>query len=233
LHPSRAAVRSSRFVLAALVLALLALAALWRYGPLAQILTLEQLLHAGGFVASQPAGPLWVVAVFALVSLAGVPVVLLIVCTEVLLGPVLGAACALVGSVLSAALGFGIGRAFGPENVRRLAGDVVDAISRRLARRGILAVLVVRVVPVAPFTVINVVAGASHIRPRDFLVGTLLGMAPGIAGLALFSQQALHALAQPSGSKLLRLAAVIVLLAATLYAVRRWMRGTKLDEPAA
>ncbi len=225
--------RSSRIVLAGLVVVLLALALLWRYGPLAQTLTLEQLLHAGSAIASKPAGPLWLIAVFALAALMGVPVVLLIVGTEVLLGPVLGSACALTGSVLSAALGFGIGRAFGPQTVRRIAGDAIDRISRRLARRGLLAVLVVRLVPIGPFTVINVAVGASHIRLRHFLLGTLIGMAPGTLGIALFSQRALDALLQPSAATLLHLLAVIVLLAAAGYAVQRWMRENGPDKPAA
>jgi phospholipase D1/2 len=45
------------------------------------------------------------------------------------------------------------------------------------------AIVAVRIVPVAPFAVINLFTGASHIRLRDYLIGTLLGMIPGAAGL--------------------------------------------------
>ena len=34
--------------------------------------------------------------------------------------------------------------------------------------------------PIAPFSIVNVVAGASHIRWSDFLLGTVIGLLPGI-----------------------------------------------------
>jgi phospholipase D1/2 len=46
----------------------------------------------------------------------------------------------------------------------------------------------VRIVPVAPFAVINLFAGASHVSLRDFLIGTTLGMLPGVLALAIFAQ---------------------------------------------
>ena len=45
---------------------------------------------------------------------------------------------------------------------------------------------VVRNLPVAPFTIVNMVAGASHIKLGDFLLGTALGMAPGIVAIMVF-----------------------------------------------
>ena len=38
----------------------------------------------------------------------------------------------------------------------------------------------VRLVPVAPFTIVNLLAGAGHVRFRDFMIGTAVGMTPGI-----------------------------------------------------
>ena len=42
-------------------------------------------------------------------------------------------------------------------------------ITMALAKRGLLTMLAVHIIPVAPFTIINLVAGASHIRFRDFV----------------------------------------------------------------
>jgi uncharacterized membrane protein YdjX (TVP38/TMEM64 family) len=49
-------------------------------------------------------------------------------------------------------------------------------------------VVAVRIVPVAPFAVLNLFAGASHVSLRDFLIGTLIGMTPGILALAVFAE---------------------------------------------
>jgi len=59
-------------------------------------------------------------------------------------------------------------------------------------------VAVVRLVPVAPFGIINLVAGASHIRLLDFMLGTALGMLPGIAVLAALGHQVIEVLVEPS-----------------------------------
>jgi phospholipase D1/2 len=47
----------------------------------------------------------------------------------------------------------------------------------------------IRMVPVAPFSVVNVLAGASRLRLTDFLIGTALGMAPGIIAMAALGAQ--------------------------------------------
>src|SRR3546814_16076832 len=43
-----------------------------------------------------------------------------------------------------------------------------------------MAVATLRMTPIAPFTIINLMAGASHVRYLDYIAGTLLGMAPGL-----------------------------------------------------
>ena len=79
-------------------------------------------------------------------------------------------------------------------------------------------------VPVAPFAIANMVAGATHIRLRDMLLGTALGMAPSTLVMAFFMQQIIAALRQPGP-----LAIAIVLLGLGLlvlgaWALRRWLR---------
>jgi uncharacterized membrane protein YdjX (TVP38/TMEM64 family) len=43
-------------------------------------------------------------------------------------------------------------------------------------------------VPVAPFAVLNLLAGAVHVSFRDFLIGTVVGMLPGIIAMTLFAE---------------------------------------------
>jgi uncharacterized membrane protein YdjX (TVP38/TMEM64 family) len=62
----------------------------------------------------------------------------------------------------------------------RWSGPRIEAIRAQLQARGLIAMIIVRVVPSGPYTLVNLVAGASGIRARDFLLGTLLGMTPGV-----------------------------------------------------
>jgi len=212
------------FSLAVVLAAILALAAAWRWGPLAGYLDRDSLAQAAVWIRSAAAAPLWVIGAYVVASLTAVPITLLIVATAVVFGPLPAFAYALSGSLAGAALGFGIGHTLGRDAVRRLAGARLNALSRRLAERGILAVMAVRIVPVAPFTVVNLVAGASHIRLRDFVAGTVLGMAPGTAAVSLFSDRLLAAFREPSPATVTTLVVVVAVIVAGALGVRLWLR---------
>ena len=125
------------------------------------------------------------------------PVIVLIAATGLLFGPITGLIVAGCGSILSAVVGYGIGALVGRDALHRISGSTLDRVSRQLARRGFLSMTVVRLLPLAPFTLINLAAGASHIRFPDFVLGTVLGMAPGIIAITLFSGQLGQVLRSP------------------------------------
>jgi phospholipase D1/2 len=85
---------------------------------------------------------------------------------------------ALAGALASALAVYGAGRALGRHAVRRLAGERLNRITRRHAKRGALTSAVLRLVPLASYSVVSAVAGASAVRLRDFALGTLIGVAP-------------------------------------------------------
>ncbi|MFL6714916.1 MAG: VTT domain-containing protein [Burkholderiaceae bacterium] len=207
--------------LAILALALGLLALAWRATPLGDVVNLANLVAAARALEAMPFTPLIAVAAFALAGALMVPVTLLIAVTGIVFGPAYGALYAIAGSTLSAALSYGLGWWAGRDTVRRLLGARVHRLSRRIARRGILAVTVVRVLPVAPFVVVNVVAGASHIRLRDFLIGTVLGMAPGIVLTVTFVHQLAEAVRRPSLGAVAVLAVVALLLIATALGLQK------------
>ncbi|HEX7043765.1 MAG TPA: VTT domain-containing protein, partial [Burkholderiales bacterium] len=149
------------------------------------------------------------------------PVTLLVAATALAFGPVFGLVYSVLGAMASAAVVYGLGRWLGRDVVRRFAGARLNAVSRRLAQRGILTIMFVRVVPVAPFSVVNLVAGASHIGFRDFLLGTLFGMTPGIALIALFVDQVGQTLRQPGPGAVALLAALLALIVGASYGLRR------------
>ncbi|HEV7371221.1 VTT domain-containing protein [Arenibaculum sp.] len=202
-----------RFLLAAGALVLLAgaLLALWRFTPLSAFADVDAILGwAEGLAAMGPAGMLLTIGLFVAGSCAMFPVTVMIAVTAIALGPLAGFATALAGSVLAAAILFALGRFGGRDLVRRFGGRTVNRISRRLGQGGILTVAVLRVMPVAPFTVVNLVAGASHLRFTHFVVGTLVGMTPGVLAFSLFGGQLERALRDPAPATV----AVAVLLGA-------------------
>ncbi len=175
--------------------------------------------------AASPLGALIVVATFVLCSLVLVPVTLLIAATAATLGPLAGFSYALLGSVAAAGVTFLIGRLLGRERVRRLAGRRVAAVNRRLGQHGIIAVALLRLVPLAPFTVVNIVAGVSEVRLFDFMIGSGIGLAPGIAVTTLFGSQLGAWLRAPDTLGLVILLGSLALLLAAGFTLRRWGRS--------
>jgi phospholipase D1/2 len=218
---------------AGLILALLALAAAWRWTELGAWLEPRALAASLTAALHGPWGPVLVAAGFLLGSLIAVPITLLILVTALVYGPTLGAVYALSGSVLAAIATYGLGHYLGRPAVERLSGGSTHRLSERLARRGILTVVAVRIVPVAPFTLINLFAGASHISLRDFLIGTLAGMVPGVAAMTVFAEGIL-ALVRDTDLKHFLLAALalafivgLTLLARRLFAQ---INGRRTDD---
>lgn len=80
--------------------------------------------------------------------------------------------------------------------------------------------------PVAPFSTINAVAGASHIRLRDFLLGTAMGMAPGIAVAAVVADRVRATVERPGFGTVAVLTAVMVATAAAVVSI--WQRFGKV-----
>ncbi len=156
----------------------------WRWTPLGEWLSAEALADLGSIAREAPFTPLIVIPGYIIAGLVLFPITVLIIASVLAFGPIPGFLYALSGSLASALATYILGRTLGRKTVRKMVGKRLNKLSRRLARKGMLTMITVRIVPVAPFTVINIVAGASHIKFRDYFWGTLLGMFPGILALA-------------------------------------------------
>ena len=211
--------RVMRFVAALLVFA--AVAAGWRWTPLREWVALGPLLGTARAAASTPEALVAVLAVYVIGGLIAFPVVVLIVATGMVFGPTLGGIYALGGAVVNAAVTYGVGRRLGRDTVRRLAGSRLNRITRRLAKRGMLTVAILRLLPIAPYSIVNAVAGASHVRLRDFLLGTAIGMTPGIGLIVTFVDRISAVVTNPGPVTFATLAAVATIIAAAAWFVWR------------
>jgi phospholipase D1/2 len=227
-HRSRNNVRLRLTAILLAVAALSALALAWRYTGLNQYLNLQAMIASGTHIRASAWAPLLVPAIFVLAGLVMVPLTLMIAVTAVVFGPLEGAALALAGAMCSASVGYAIGRSLGRNALRRIAGKRLGDLSRRLAKRGLIAMLVVRLLPVAPYTVINLVAGASSIGWRDYLIGTALGLFPGLLMITALVDRAVVAIRAPSAASV----SILVLVVAGFLTLG-WLLHRKFREPPA
>jgi uncharacterized membrane protein YdjX (TVP38/TMEM64 family) len=127
----------------------------------------------------------------------------------------------LVVALLVSAQGFVGGWVMSRGALERISGSRLGQLSRQLAKRGTIAVAVLRLVlSFAPFAVFNLAAGASHLKFWQFMVGSLLGMAPGLGAITLFSDTLWSAVNEPTWENLAIAAAARLAMFA-----KRWLRS--------
>jgi phospholipase D1/2 len=206
---------------------LLGLALAWHYTPLAQLAEPDMVRRSLAGFAQNPWAPILVVLTFIAGGFVAFPVTVLIVATAAAFGPWPGLAYAACGVLVSALLTYAVGARLGKETLRAVLGPRLNRIRRKIARQGIIAVATVRLVPLAPFTVINLVAGASAIRPIDYLAGTALGMLPGLIVLSILGHQIMRIITHPTPAEVALLAAAVaawiaVSIGLQILVSRRW-----------
>ena len=210
------------------LLTLAALAAMWRWTPLRDWIALEYLVRMARALDESPLAPIVVLVAYVVAGLLVVPLTVMIVATGIVFGPLLGAIYAFVGALLSAALTFWIGARIGRHAVRKLAGSRLNRITRRLAKKGTIAIAIVRLLPIAPFSVVNAVAGASHIRMREFMLGSALGLFPGIVATVVFVDRVTAVVTDPGIDTLLMLMGFAALVIAfAMFVQRRLVRNDR------
>jgi phospholipase D1/2 len=161
------------------------------------------------------------------VGLMFVPVTVLIAATGVAFGPILGPIYAMAGCLASASTCFAIGRWLGGARVARYGGKRVERVSGALKRNGVLAVFFIRKVP-APFALVNIVIGASAVRYRDFLIGTVLGMGAFVIALAGLGYQLTAAWRDPSPATV---ATALLVVSVPLWIAWSLNRALRRSEP--
>lgn len=223
LRESPPSLRRKLYLLLVALLLLIALALAWGSTPMRDWLDVDRVVGSLRRFG-QAFGPLAAVCGFALALTLAVPLMFLTLVALVAYGPLAGFGCAIAGAMLGAAASYGIGRFLGRDVVQRLGGERINRLSRRLASRGLLAVVAVRMLPVAPFAVVNMVAGASHIRLRDLLLGTLIGISPGTLAMTLFAEQIAAALKNPTPLTFVWAGLTGLLIVVGLWALQRWLR---------
>ncbi|QFT83925.1 TVP38/TMEM64 family inner membrane protein YdjZ [Halomonas sp. THAF12] len=212
-------------LLTAVLTLLIALGLLWQWLAMQDLLTVDSLMAlAKGSVAwrDAPWAVLVVMAIYAGASLVMFPLSLLVALTGLLFGPWWGFGYALAGTLSASVLTWWVGRKLGRDALLRYGGQRLKGLSRYLSGRGIRTMTVVNLLPLAPFTLTNMMAGAFHLRFRDYMIGSTLGILPGLAGVTLLGSQLGQLAAADSRQDVVMALGGLVLGAAMLYGLKRW-----------
>lgn len=213
---------------AALVVAVVLAGLAWRYSDASGLADPRRLADFLETLPGGVVGGLLVAGIFVLAGLVAFPVTLLIAATAIAFGAWPGLPYAAGGALASALATYGIGRVIGPDVLRRRMGPRMTRLREAVSERGVLAIAGVRLLPVAPFSIVNLIAGAFRIPVVDYAVGTLLGLAPGLVLLTALGDRLLAAIREPTPWRILLLVAVLVAWALMSFGLQvlisRWRR---------
>ena len=209
--------------LAMALLALLGLASAWSWSPLRGWLDAGRIVSALEHLG-QSIGPVAAILGFGMALTLAVPLTFLTLVAILAFGPAAGFFYSMAAALLGAAVSFWIGERLGHDVVQQLGGVRVNRVSQRLASHGVLSVIAVRMVPIAPFAIVNMIAGASHLSLRDLLIGTAIGMTPGTLVMMFFASQIVEALKNPSLLTYLMGLSMLLLIVGGAWGLRRWVR---------
>lgn len=219
--------RQRIWLAAGILLILLGAAAAWQWTPLADQIDIRKIARWAASLRNNPARPAIILAAYLIGSLLSVPITALIVITALVFGPTWGIVYSFAGCLLGAGATYALGYFLGRDLLRQIIGPKWSRVEQKIARTSIIAVAALRLIPVAPFTIVNVISGAFQVPVRDYLIGSLLGLAPGIVIINLFAHQLERAIRNPgAGSYMLLAALVVVSIVATVSLRRRLASDT-------
>jgi phospholipase D1/2 len=198
------------------------LMALWRFTPLREVATAEAAIQWAKAFGEQWWAPLVLMSAYTPACLVMFPRPLITLAAVLAFGPWLGFTYSLLGICASAAVTWWMGRHMRRDTVRRLAGPKLDRMVDVLKKHGLVAMTLLRLVPIAPFAVESIVAGAIRMKLWHVVVGTAIGLLPGTLTTTVFGDAIETAVTGAGEVNWWFVGAAIALLAGGAWAVKRW-----------
>lgn len=210
-------------LLLGLVLTFAGLAMLWHFTPLGDLLTPERIARKLEVVEKSDWAPLYFLVAFVAGGLVMFPVTVLSAATAITFPPYKAAPISFTGILLSAALLHWLGARFLKQPVRKLLGKTIHKVDDALKDRSILTIATLRMMPIAPFTLVNLAAGAMSVKFSDYMLGTALGLAPGLTMMCIFGRQVRAFWNHPTITKALVGVAIIMVWIGVSVMLQRWL----------
>lgn len=155
---------------------------------------------------------------YAALSSVPSPASVLSIASGVLFGFIGGALVVFVGAMIAASVAYSLGHLLGADAVTRYGGERVSRAVQFVQKRGFIAVLLARLVPLFPFWLVNYAGGISGIRVPAYLLATAVGIIPGVLSYVALGAFGTQPLSWPFA---LAIAAFVLLTAVGAYYARR------------
>lgn len=203
---------------------LLALALTWKFTPAHDWFTLENVEDALESVSGRWWTPFALAGLFTPAALVMFPRPILTLAAVAVFGFAKGFAISMAGVLLSAVVFYYAGRRVDVKKLEKRAGPRLGRIKKLLQKEGLLAVTVIGLLPVAPFTLEMLVFGALRVKIHHVLIGVFIAMLPGMLGTTVLGHEVMNAVRGGQSMNRWVVAGTIAALVAIGYATHRWWK---------
>jgi len=218
---------SNRLVQAGLALAAVAIALTlaWRYTDLSEVVTVEAVLGWIEAFRGKAWAPFALALAYTPASVVMFPRPLLTLAAVVAFGPWKGFAVAMSGILVNALVGYYLGRQLDEKRVKRWGGPRFGRVAKALKKEGFVPVMLVGLLPVAPFFAEMLAFGALRLKLRHVLPGVALANLPGTLMTTVLSDQVAAVLAHDRTLEpWIVVAGVAVMAVLAFFTHRAWKR---------
>lgn len=210
--------------IAGIVVVVAALSALWRWTPLGEMATAENIVAWTRTVRDTWWSPFALLAAYVVGAFLLFPRPVLTLVSVMTFGVRLGIVYATVFILITALVTYYTGRLMKRDTLKRIAGDNIDKAAKPVKRHGVIAVFAANMLPTPPFAVQNMMAGAMRVRVWEFMTGTAIALIPGILAWTVFGDQIMNALDSESKVNFWLIGAALLFFAAFIFLARRFLK---------
>ena len=204
------------------VLIIGALAGLWRFTPLAQYVTPQSLASLARVLRHSTWAPIVLVLAFIPAAFIMFPLPLLILIAVLAFGPLRGLSYGMSGAAAAIVATYCAGRILRYETLRSVLGEKLDGARDLFQGHTIVAAFAISTVPVPPFGVQGIMAGAMRVSFWQYMVGTLAAMLPGAILAAVFGREIARGFEDPGTLSWPLLAVTVIAFSLFGYFAKRW-----------
>lgn len=120
---------------------------------------------------------------FYTLSIVFIPSTPLVIIAGILFGFKYGFIYTIIGGVISSVIVFNLSRRLGKEWVESILEHkylkYINEYNKRLERGAVWDLIVLRITPIMPLNVLNILMGVSRIKTEEYIIGTIFGLVPG------------------------------------------------------
>ena len=117
------------------------------------------------------------------------PLTILVVTTGMLFSTEWAMLCATLGALSSSAAGYVVGHWLGRETIEKHGGKTVRRAEQYIQNNSFNSMVLINLLPVAPFTMTNMLAGAFRLDFPRYMLGSAVGIIPGLLIVIAFGGQ--------------------------------------------